>query len=204
MVLQIVPLLNLLKSDSTEEEIKSLLFSFECKSVLTGASDVENFLHNKAIQFEKMDLARTYLVMSTYQEKPYLAGYFSISNKPLVIPHKQYKGFGTSLKKRLMGLGHKTEQNNYEVKGYLIGQLGKNYNEVAIKAGNVRGRDILTLAYSKIREAYLVAGGRILFIECEDHQKLRSFYEGNGFKELENYDSPNNLCLYVKMLKDIE
>lgn len=204
MVLQIVPLLNLLNSDSTEEEIKSLLFSFECKSVLTGASDVENFLHNKAIQFEKMDLARTYLVMSTYKQTPYLAGYFSISNKPLVIPQKQYKSFSASLKKKLVGLGHKTEQNNYEIKGYLIGQLGKNYSEAAKKAGKVQGKDILALAYEKIREAYLIAGGRILFIECEDHPKLKTFYEQNGFKELEDYDSPNDLCLYVKMLKDIE
>lgn len=203
MVLQIVSLSNLLKSDSTEEEINSLLFSFECKSVLSGASDVEKFLHSKAIQFEKMDLSRTYLVFSTYQKVPYLAGYFSISNKPLVIPHKQYRGFSNNLKKSLMGLGHKTEQNNYEIKGYLIGQLGKNYNEVAIKASKVQGKDILSLAYDKIREAYLIAGGRILFIECEDHPKLKSFYEQNGFRELEDYESPNNLCLYVKMLKDI-
>lgn len=99
MGLQIVPLLNLIKSDSTEEEINILLFSFECKSVLSGASDVEDFLRTKAIQFEKMDLSRTYLVFSKYKGKSFIVGYFSISNKPLVIPKRQFKTFSGTLKK---------------------------------------------------------------------------------------------------------
>lgn len=102
-----------------------------------------------------------------------------------------------------MGLGHKTEQNNYEIKGYLIGQLGKSYSDISIKAKQASGKDILALAYDKLREVYAIAGGRILFVECEDHKKLKDFYNQNGFRELEDYDSPNNLCLFVKMLKDI-
>lgn len=203
MTLSVIPLRELLKSDSTEEEINSLLFSFECKSTLTGSSDVEFFLHNKAIQFERTDLARTYLVLSTYKNRPYLAGYFSITNKSLVIPRKQYKTFSTSLRKKLMGMGHQTEQNNYEIKGYLLGQLGKNYSAIAKKANNISGKDLLSLAYEKINEAYIITGGRILFLECEDQEKLKRFYEDNGFRMLEDYESANDLRLYVKWLKDI-
>lgn len=150
-----------------------------------------------------MDLARTYLVMSNYKSVPYLAGYFSISNKSLVIPKRQYSTFSASLKKKLMGLGHKTEQNNYDIKGYLLGQLGKNYSDEARKANNISGNDLLSLAYEKIKEAYIITGGRILFLECEDTEKLKKFYHSNGFVELENYVLKNNLCLYVKWLKDI-
>lgn len=88
VALTVISLNDLLKSDSTLEEINTLLFSFECKSLSHGASDVEEFLHTKAVNFEKMDMARTYLVLSEYKNKPYLAGYFAISPKPLVIPKR--------------------------------------------------------------------------------------------------------------------
>lgn len=48
MGLDVIPLLNLLKSDSTEEEIKTLLFSFECNSILTGSSSAG---HINFVQF---------------------------------------------------------------------------------------------------------------------------------------------------------
>ena len=102
-----------------------------------------------------------------------------------------------------MGLGYKTEMANYEIKGILLGQLGKNYSEEAIKAKGITGDELLALAYQKIREAYMIIGGRILFLECEDHQKIKGFYSRNGFKELDNYESPNNLCLFLKNLKDV-
>ena len=202
MTLTVIPMSNLL-SISSEEEINKLLFSFSCKSMLKGASDVEHFLHSKSIQFENLGLSRTYLVMASYQSKPYLAGYFSISNKSLVVPKKQFSSMSTSLKKRLMGLGYKTEMANYEIKGILLGQLGKNYSEEAIKAKGITGDELIALAYQKIREAYILIGGRILFLECEDHPKLTNFYSRNGFSELANYESPNNLCLFLKNLKDI-
>lgn len=203
MGLTVLPLLDLINSDSSEEEIKNLLFSFECKSLSYGASDVEYFLHNKAISFEKMDMARTYLVLGTYKKSPYLAGYFAIANKPLVIPKKQFKNISNSQKKRLMGFGHKTDIKNYECKGYLLGQLGKNYSEIAKKANMVSGNDLLVLAYEKIKEAHAIVGGRVLHLECEDNEKIKSFYAKNGFKQLENYESPNNFCLFVKQISDL-
>ena len=53
MTLTVIPMSNLL-SISSEEEINKLLFSFSCKSMLKGASDVEHFLHSKSIQFENL------------------------------------------------------------------------------------------------------------------------------------------------------
>lgn len=202
MALTVLPLLDLLNSDSSEEEISHLLFSFECKSLSFGASDVEYFIHNKAINFEKMDLSRT-LVLGTYQKEVYLAGYFSIANKPLVIPKKQFKNISGSLKKKLMGFGHKTDMKNYQCKGYLLGQLGKNYSDLAKKANQATGNDLLTLAYGKIKEAHAIVGGRVLHLECEDNEKIKSFYHLNGFRQLEDYETPNNFCLFVKQISDL-
>ncbi|CAM3862793.1 hypothetical protein [Alkalicoccus chagannorensis] len=206
MVLQVVSLGDLIESERTEEEIKNLLFSFETLPTISavGAKDVEHFIKEKAIEFQRMDLSRTYLVLSRYQGKFFLAGYFSIANKPLVIPKKQYQKFPTSVRKRLMGQGHKTEQRNYQIKSYLLGQLGKNYSQVAKEAGAASGSDILELAQKKVKEAYKLMGGRILYLECEDNEKITGFYEKNGYSKLNEYESPNGLVIMVKKLSDIE
>lgn len=202
MAFNIIALKDIISSDSTEDEVHKLLLSFSCSSLKNGASDVEDFLHSKAVQFEKLDISRTYLVMATHQKIPFIAGYFSISNKPLIISKKNYDKISTNFQKKLMGIGHKTEQANYECKGYLLGQLGKNYKEDYMKK-SITGGELLQLAYSKIKEAHNIVGGRILHLECEKHDKITNFYNSNGFRELVGYDSPNGLCMYVKLIKDL-
>jgi hypothetical protein len=202
MALDIISLTDILRSGREEEDIKELLFSFSSLKIQhnPGADDVEHFLHRKAIQFEKMDLSRTYLVMSTFQKKPFIAGYFSISNRPLIIPRKYFQRLPTTVRKRLMGVGHKTQQSSYEIKGFLLGQLGRNYSDTAKKAKCIAGNELLQLAYAKVQEAHRIVGGRIIYLECEDHEKIKEFYFHNGFRELEEYRSENDLCLMVKKI----
>lgn len=126
-----------------------------------------------------------------------------MSNKPLMMPKKDFQKLSMGTRRRLMGLGYKTELDNYEVKGILLGQLGKNYSETAVQAKAITGAELLGLAYQKIREAYLIIGGRILFLECEDHPKLKKFYTANGFVELLDFQSPTGLCVFYKDLKNV-
>ena len=203
LAIDVVSLSDLLKSEYSIEEIKSLLYSFECKSLSTGSSDVEYFLHEKAISFEQVDLSRTYLVLSYFQKKTYLAGYFSISNKPLVIPKSTFSRLTNSLQKKLVGMGNRTDMKNYECKGYLLGQLGKNYSKLSLSANQVTGNDLLSLSYLKIKEAHEIVGGRVLHLECEDHPKIKKFYEDNGFRIIEDFVSPNGLRVFVKMINKL-
>jgi len=199
MSLKIIQLKDLIET-RTSEDLATLLHSFHALVVKNQSQvhDVETFLHKKAVEFEKLDLARTYLVLSTYKNKPFLAGYFSISNKPLTIPRKTFQRFSTSLKKRLMGVGHKTDQQSYEIRGYLLGQLGKNYNEETIQSEMISGADLLTLACEKIEEAQRLVGGRIIYIECDDHPKLIEFYQQHGFRLLEDHHTANQQVIMVR------
>ncbi len=142
--------------------------------------------------------------MSTYKDQPYLAGYFSIAPKPLIIPRKTFSRLTKSLQRKLMGFGHRTEQKNYECKGYLIGQLGKNFSDDAKAAKQISGKDLLHLAYNKILEAHEVVGGRVIHLECEDKEKLKKFYSDNGFRELEDFESPNGMCIFVKNINTLK
>ena len=103
-----------------------------------------------------------------------------------------------------MGFGHRTEQKNYECKGYLIGQLGKNFSDDAKAAKQISGKDLLHLAYNKILEAHEVVGGRVIHLECEDKEKLKKFYSDNGFRELEDFESPNGMCIFVKNINTLK
>lgn len=205
MALTVLALSDLIREYPDQENVKRLLLSFCTLKTdhADGAEDVETFLHDKAIQFEKMELARTYLVMSTFKGESYLAGYFSISNKSFVIPRKNFQALSVSLQKRLLGAGNKTQQSNYEIRGFLLGQLGKNFSEIATKARSATGNDLLALAYIKIQEAHRLVGGRIMYLECEDNVKIKDFYKKNGFREIEDYKSTNDLCIMVKRIEQI-
>jgi len=47
----------------------------------------------------------------------------------------------------------------------------------------ITGDELLKMACDKINEIQLIAGGSIVYIECEDVQKLKEFYLRNGFVE---------------------
>ncbi|WP_088815534.1 MULTISPECIES: GNAT family acetyltransferase [Listeria] len=202
MGLNLINLYDLL-STQEEEKVKELLSSFSCNNQSKGANDVEYFLHNKAIEFEKVGLSKTYLVMSTYRQVPFIAGYFSLSSKSLVIPKKHYQKLNISMKKRLMSFGAKSDLENYQTTGFLLGQLGKNCSTIAQKAESVTGEELLALVYKTVKQIHMLVGGRILYLECENNPKIIQFYIKNGFALLNEYETPNGLSVFVKKIEHI-
>ena len=106
----------------------------------------------------------------------------------------------------------KYAEYNNDIKGYnialpLIGQLGKNYYNGYDKL--ITGDVLLKLACSKIKETQDILGGRYVFLECEDNEKLRNFYESNGFecfgkRNLEKDELENTKGAYLlQMLRDL-
>ena len=74
----------------------------------------------------------------------------------------------------------KTKEEDCILSAHLIGQLGKNFS-----SGNnllISGHELLNLALQKIYEAQKLIGGRIVYVECEDKEKLLSFYDKNDFQ----------------------
>ena len=78
-----------------EDQCKQLFASFLCPLDY----DIEYFLKDKAIIFQKMGVSRTYLVYTSYKDDQVLVGYFSLAFKAVVIRKNVNK---TMRKKKLL------------------------------------------------------------------------------------------------------
>lgn len=60
----------------------------------------------------------------------------------------------------------------------MIGQLGKNYKYKEL----ITGDELLTMAVDMLRHVQSLVGGKFIYLECENNEKLIGFYIRNGFK----------------------
>ena len=159
-----------------EADVQAELSEFSCPL----NKDIEYFIHHKAIEFSKQGIASTHLVYVSYREKPVLVGYYALANKTVTIKSNSIKS--KSWRSRIS----KFAVYNPTLKSYigampLIGQLGKNYANGHNKL--ITGDQLLTIACEKVQSVQLVLGGKLVYLECEDNDKLIDFYTRNGFWE---------------------
>lgn len=156
---------------------------FSCSSNL----EVENFLHNTAIRFEKADKTRTYLLTT---ESFQILGYFTLSIKSIDIP----EGTSKTFVKKLDGIN----KNAKKIVGYLIGQLGKNDN----CSNLISGHELLVHALNTIYECFKLVGVKSIFVECQNNKKLVKFYTDNKFKSI-GVNKNNGLLQFARItIKD--
>ncbi|MGN0401920.1 MAG: N-acetyltransferase [Acetatifactor sp.] len=170
-----INLRDILNDDSLgESAAKSVLSSFSCPL----NPDVEYFLRHTAIEFAKQSISSTYLIMASYKEKYVLCGYFTLANKVFCIEKDSLPN--KSWKRRLSKFGQfdKTVQR-YIISAPLIGQLGKDFSNDYNKL--ITGDELLKLALDKVREMQYIVGCKIVYLECEQKEKLIDFYQSNGF-----------------------
>lgn len=164
--------------------------------------DVEHFLHEKAIMFAKQGLAGTHLVFTSYQQKLVLCGYFTIAIKMFVVKRE---ALTSGLRERLRKFATYDEKlKQYHMSAPLLGQLGKNFANGYSQL--ITGDELLKIACDEIRSIQRVCGGKIVYLECEDKECLKDFYQRNGFvefgKRLLDRDEENISGLYlIQMMK---
>ncbi len=158
-----------------EEKTKDILSEFSCDK----NKDVETFLKKKAILFTKQGVAQTHLVFYIEEGKKYFVGYFALAIKNFDIEFSR-KQLNSKFSRRLhrFAIYDKKSKVN-RMSTVLIGQLGKNYSNDNNKL--ILGDELLELACDKVREVQRIAGGKFVYLECEDKKCLVDFYERNGF-----------------------
>ncbi|MDG6125085.1 GNAT family acetyltransferase [Lactococcus formosensis] len=170
------------------EEIETFLGSFTNHGL---NHDIEYFLKHTSIQFEKNNISRTTLLIKNNQ----IIGYFSIANKPLIIEKSSWELLSNSLKRKLMpGFNIKNIVPPVYPQAILIGQLGKNYECDPL----IEGNELLALAEAQVFKAQKYSGGRFVWLECDEQQKLIEFYTSNGYRLLGT--TPTSQLLFIKKI----
>jgi hypothetical protein len=156
-----------------ENRAKSILLDFSCPQ----NRDVEYFIHDRAIEFSKRHLSRTYIVTASCKKKQELIGYFTLSFKLLYVSKNR---LSKSWQRRMAYFGtYDNRLRKYSVPAPLIGQLSKNYTNGLNSM--ITGDELLKMAFEKINEVQYMIGGRIVFLECQNNERLLDFYKRNGF-----------------------
>ena len=147
----------------------TILSDFSCPLNL----DVEHFIHEKAYDFERVGLARTYLIFAQPEpHRTYLAAIYSLGQSDVQLsddikPRHKKKMFGTSYP-----IGR-------NVKTLLIGQLAKNYTHGYNKY--ISGDILMGLIFSRIRDIHILFPSVVTHIDCKDDEHLKKYYERYGF-----------------------
>lgn len=180
----VVPLGEIIDKGYNIEKIDNAFKKFSCRR----EEDLENFLVNKAITYEKSDIGKTYLCID--QEKLELGefviiAYFTIAQRAVDIS-------ALNSKKRKKMLGSFPGRDNLKsVSAFLIGQLGRSDE---YSNDDLNGQRILDECYHAISLAAKIVGGKLLVLECREHM-FDKFHEGQGFKKL--YNELNDEGLYT-------
>lgn len=176
--------LNMMLQEIGENETKKFFSDFSCPLNL----DVEAFLRYRAMEFAKQGISVTHLVMVSYRGKYVLVGCYALAHKVFTINRESLPS--QNWKRRLLKFGQYDEElKRYFISSPLIGQIGKNYENNYNKL--ISGDELLLLAIEKVSEMQMIVGGKTVYLECEDKERLLEFYSRNGFvnfgqRQLEN------------------
>ena len=179
------------------ELLNQFLSSFSC----SNDEDIETFLHIRAINFEKLSKARTYLIVDEDElinndlENVTIYGYVSVALKTLTIPDE----YSNRKRLELDGFSAKFHGDPIrEIPCYLIGQLARNSS---VTKETVSGMQLIDFALQVIAKSVESVGGRYVMIECHDNEKLISFYKANMFTEISRIPDKENMM--VQMIRKI-
>jgi ribosomal protein S18 acetylase RimI-like enzyme len=156
-----------LLESASKNKTRKLLKTFKCKK----NTDLESFLHHKAILFEEKGRIRTYLLIDFENKK--IVAYFSIGISVLNISELE-----NDVKVLLSG-----DENNKRdfIPCYLIGQLGKSDEYKKCKIG----KNLLSKAVKTIKECQIKLNGRFILLDAVNNTKVLRFYTKHNFMPIE-------------------
>jgi len=175
-----------------EDKVLDILSDFSCPK----NQEIENFLKRKAIEFAKQKMSITYLV---FDEQRRLAGYFTLTHKSSLISIDMLSKTSQKKLTRYAKLDEAT--GCYNASAFLIAQFGKNY---AIENGKtISGNQLMDYVFIILTQVQHLIGGGIVFLECEEKDKLLKFYrnDNNFFRIYGERISEKENKKYLQLLR---
>ena len=173
---------NILDLEEIGESAKDILSDFFCPKNL----EVEKFIRRDALGFAKKKLSVTYLVMD--EEDGRLVAIFTLTHKAIQL---SADCFSKTAKKKIERYA-KLDQGTgfYTLSAFLIAQFGKN----AKYEKQFTGDELMRITMEVLEKAQRMVGGGIVYLECEDKEKLLEFYT----------NEQNRFVIFGERISDIE
>jgi hypothetical protein len=183
MLYRTISLFDLQQQKIGKDEIMKVLSDFSCPL----NKEVEHFMHNKAYDFERVGLARTYLIYAypNEDELPVLVAIYSLGQSHVEINDDLNK----NMKRKIFGTTYPMGKN---IKTLLIGQLSKNYTNDNNQY--ITGDILMGLIFQRIKEIHTLFPSVVIHIDCEDKKELKKFYERYGFQL---FKKQNDMLIYL-------
>ena len=136
--------------------------------------EIEDFIHNKAIDFAKRKLSITYLL--TDEDDGQLLAYFTLAHKAIEIDGSCLSG---SDKKRLSRYAnYDRDTGTYSASAFLLAQFGKNY---AVDCGKrITGKEMMEYVMDILVDIQHRIGGGVVYLDAEDRERLKFYYENEA------------------------
>jgi len=166
----------------------SIIEQVPARFLCSRNKEVEEFLHDLAISYERSSSARTYLLAT---EKKDIAGYFTLSIGFADI--SKSADLSEEDKKRLK----MSKCPDHRIPCFLIGQLGRNDS---FSHDELPGNQILEIALAVLVEVKDQIGGKFVIVECEDH--LVPMYQSDKFR-FRLFNTPNKKRKYNQLFRII-
>jgi hypothetical protein len=177
------------ESDTRLLELERKLKEFCC----ARDKDVESFIHDKAIRYERSGLSRTYYCTTRRTvcgvDRTDVVAYFSIA-----ITSIDFSDVSRSCRARVLG-GTPGRTSRDHFGGLLIAQLARDDkfdNEV------ISGAELIEICEGVIESGRNILGGRVIYLDCRE--ELISLYERNGYKLMLDVPFDDNLYKMAKPL----
>ena len=137
---------------------------------------IENFIRNRAIDFARRKLSITYLVNDL--EDGQILGYFALTHKAVLVSNSGLSNTSRKKLERYARLDRAT--GDYMASAFLIAQFGKNYG--VENGGRISGKELMDIANDILVNIQRQIGGGIIYLDCEDNEKLKRFYINENFQ----------------------
>lgn len=174
-----------------EENLKLELSRF----VSAKNPDIEEFIKEKAIAFAKGKLSITYILSD--MEDGAILGYFTLTHKSLMVSSEK---LSKTAQKRLMRYASfDVETRNYTASAFLLAQFGKNYG--VDNGKRISGSEMMKYVDIILLDVQRRIGGGIMYLDCEDKEKLKEFYERENFKKSGERFSAEDSKKYLQYIR---
>ena len=182
--------LGILLKNYEESVVLQKIKEFDC----SVNNEINSFFYEKAIGSVKRHQTATFLVVD---EQNQIHGYYSLTHKSLEVSAENLSK--TYAKKIAMYSDFDESRNSYYISAFLIAQFGK--NQKIPKDSVISGNEMMEMVLNQLRTIRDEIAGNLVYLECENNEKLISFYQRNGFVKFgERFSSIENTN-YIQFLR---